>query len=251
MISLCTFGKLVFAGRNNSRKVAKQFKSVLDHTCLKAIMTRFNHFNEHGGAFVRMDDHVIHFERACLVGIFADLPAAAKLTLTGSSCNTCFLPRNRMAEPRTTADLRTWDNMNDKAAAFRARIAAGEGVTAVSDEAKKMGVNYLVRSAFSIPPSGINPIGPDSDLDNPWGCSPAVFLHAMEAGTLMKYEECTWRLRRVVELTSIVRRCTWLVPIIQTLKLEPWRYYRSRMAFLHTSTLASRWTDTNAVQLRG
>jgi hypothetical protein len=191
MISLCTFGKLVFAGKNNSRTVAKQFKSVLDHICLKAIMTRFNDFNEHGGAFVRMDDHVVHFERACLVGIFADLPAAAKLTLTGSSCNTCFLPVNRMAEPRATADLRTWDNMNDKAAAFRARIAAGEGVTAVSKEAKKIGVNFLVRSAFSIPPSGINPIGPDPDLDHPWGCAPPVFLHAMEAGTLMKLCETT------------------------------------------------------------
>ena len=202
MISLCTFGKLVFAGRNNSRKVAKQFKSVLDHTCLKAIMTRFNHFNEHGGAFVRMDDHVIHFERACLVGIFADLPAATKLLLTGSSCNTCFLPRNQMAEPNTTADLRTWDNMNDKAAAFRARIAAGEGVTAVSDEAKKMGVNYLVRSAFSIPTSGINPIGPDSDLDNPWGCSPAVYLHAMEAGTLMKLCETT--LNYIIQKSAIL-----------------------------------------------
>ena len=61
MISLCTFGKLVFAGRNNGRKAAKMFKSFLDHTCLKAIMSRFNHFNEHGGAFVRMNDHLVHF----------------------------------------------------------------------------------------------------------------------------------------------------------------------------------------------
>jgi hypothetical protein len=80
MISMCAFGKLVFAGHNNGRLAAKKFKSVLDHTCLKAILSRFHHFNERGGAFVRMSDTIVHFERACLVGIFADLPAAMKLT---------------------------------------------------------------------------------------------------------------------------------------------------------------------------
>ena len=191
MISLCTFGKLVFSGRNNTRKVAKLFKSKLDHICLRAILSRFHHFNERGGAFVRMNNQIIHFERACLVGIFADLPASTKLTLTGSSCNTCFLPRDRMAEPYATATKRTWENMNAKRDEFLARIAAGESKTTVSDEAKKIGVNYHVKSAFAIPRSGINPIGPDPELDSPWGCSPAVYLHAMEAGTLMKVCEGT------------------------------------------------------------
>ena len=137
MISLCTFGKLVFAGKNNGHKAAKMFKSFLDHTCLKAIMSRFNHFNAKGGAFVRMNDDVVHFERACLVGIFADLPAATKLTLTGSACNTCFMPMSSMADPNASYPIRTWDTMNAARNSFIARLRAGEGVTKISAEAKK------------------------------------------------------------------------------------------------------------------
>ena len=191
MISLCTFGKLIFAGKNNTKKAAKAFKRVLDHTCLRAILSRFHHFNEHGGAFVRMNGSIIHFERACLVGIFADLPAAMKLTLTGSSCNTCFLPRDRMAEPNASASLRTWDNMKLAKSEYLARIASGETATTVLDEAKKYGVDCYVKSAFAIPRSGINPIGPDPNFDNPWANCPPVFLHGMESGTLMKVPETT------------------------------------------------------------
>jgi hypothetical protein len=210
MISLCTFGKLVFAGKNNGRQAAKSFKSFLDHTCLKAILSRFNHFNERGGAFVRMNDDVIHFERACLVGIFADLPAAMKLTLTGSSCNTCFLPASRMADPYPSAPLRTWARMNKAKAEFLARIESGETATSVLAEAKQIGVNCYCKSAFSIPRSGINPIGPDPDLDSPWSCVPPVFLHGMEAGTLMRLSETGlhYVIRRAGELDiSVTAAC--------------------------------------------
>jgi hypothetical protein len=186
MISMCTFGKLVFAGRNNGRSAAKRFKSQLDHICLRAILSRFHHFNQRGGAFVRMGDDVVHFERACLVGIFADLPAATKLLLTGSSCNTCFLPENRMAEPHATAPLRTWANMEEACSHFKGRIEAGEPASRIDAEAKRIGVNYTVKSAFAIPRHGMNPIGPDPDVDNPWSNCPPVYLHGMEAGTLMK-----------------------------------------------------------------
>jgi hypothetical protein len=193
MISMCTFGKLVFSGKNNTRNAAKIFKNVLDHTCLKAIMSRFHHFNERGGAFVRMQDQMVHFERACLVGIFADLPAAMKLTLTGSSCNTCYLSKDRMADADATAPLRTWQNMDARKAEFKQRIEAGEAATGVLNEAKKIGVNCHVKSAFAIPRCGINPIGPDPNLDNPWSCCPPVYLHGMEMGTLMKVAESTLR----------------------------------------------------------
>ena len=193
MISMCTFGKLVFAGKNNTSTAAKHFKSVLDHTCLKAIMGRFNKFNEQGGAFVRMNGELVHFERACLVGIFADLPAARKLTLTGSSCNACFLPVSEMAVPFATAPLCTWENMDAACAEFKARVAAGESKSAVMLEAKRIGVNFCIKSAFSIPASGINPLGADPNLDNPFANAPPVFLHGMDAGTLMKIAETTLR----------------------------------------------------------
>jgi hypothetical protein len=191
MISMCTFGKLVFAGKNNTKVAAKAFKTVLDHTCLKAIMSRFHQFNKRGGAFVCMQDEIVHFERACIVGIYADLPAAMKLMLTGSSCNTCFLPKNRMAEFDATAPLRTWANMAERKSAFLERMIAGESTTSVVTDAKKIGVNLYVQSAFSIPSSGINPIGPCPNLDNPWNCTPPVYLHGMEMGTLMKSCEGT------------------------------------------------------------
>jgi hypothetical protein len=157
MISMCTFGKLIFAGKNNTKKAAKVFKSVLDHTCLKAILSRFHHFNDHGGAFVRMNGEIVHFERACIVGIFADLPAAMKLTLTGSSCNTCYMPRNEMAVANATAPMRTWDNMLQAKSDFLARIASGETATTVLTEAKKIGVNCTVKSAFAIPATELTP----------------------------------------------------------------------------------------------
>ena len=188
---MCTFGKFVYAGENNNRQAAKRFKTVLDHTCLRAILSRFHHFNQRGGAFVRMQDQMIHFERACMVGIFADLPAATKLTLTGSSCNTCFMPRDQMAVPHAIAPLRTWENMAVEKTRFLDRIDNGEPRTVVLDEAKRIGVNCHVVSAFAIPPSGINPIGPDPQLDHPWGCCPPVFLHGMESGTLMKVCEAS------------------------------------------------------------
>ena len=185
MISLCTFGKLVFAGKNNGRQAAKAFKSVLDHTCIRAIMSRFHHFNTRGGAFVRMNGAIVHFERVCLVGVFADLPAVMKLTLTGSSCNTCFLPKDQMADAGASAPLRTWDNMAEAKAGFLQRIAAGEPKTTVLAEARRIGVNCYVTSAFAIPPGGMNPIGPCRNFDTPWSNCPPVYLHGMEAGTLI------------------------------------------------------------------
>ena len=94
-------------------------------------MSRFHHFNERGGVFARMNNEIIHFERACLVGVFADLPAVMKLTLTGSSCNTCFMPKEQMADPNASAPMRTWENMTAAKNGFLDRIAAGESATTV------------------------------------------------------------------------------------------------------------------------
>ena len=96
-----------------------------------------------------------------------------------------------MAEAHATAPIRTWANMERAKSEFQARIAAGEAASTVCAEANRIGVNYAVRSAFAIPPSGINPIGPDPNLDNPWSCCPPVFLHGMEAGTLLKLAYCS------------------------------------------------------------
>jgi hypothetical protein len=45
MISMCTFGKLEFAGQNKGRVAAKKFKQLLDHASLRAIASRFDAFN--------------------------------------------------------------------------------------------------------------------------------------------------------------------------------------------------------------
>ena len=96
-----------------------------------------------------------------------------------------------MADPNASAPLRTWENMEAEKTRFLARIASGEPSSTVVQEAKRIGVNLYVKSAFAVPRSGINPIGPDPNLDHPWGNCPPVFLHGMEAGTLMKIAETT------------------------------------------------------------
>jgi hypothetical protein len=101
------------------------------------------------------------------------------------------MTKNLMADPHATAPLRTWANMNEAKEGFLRRIASGEPATTVLAEATKIGVNCYVKSAFSIPSSGINPIGPNPDLDNVHAACPPVFLHGMEAGTLMKLAETT------------------------------------------------------------
>jgi hypothetical protein len=99
MISLCTFGQLQLAGNNKNRVAAKKFKKLLDHISLKAVLSRYHAFNARGGALVKLQDgEIVHFERACVVGMCADLPAARKLLLTGSACNTCFLTKDEMGE---------------------------------------------------------------------------------------------------------------------------------------------------------
>jgi hypothetical protein len=96
-----------------------------------------------------------------------------------------------MAVYGATAPLRTWDNMSAAKAGFKQRIVMGESESSIYDEAKRIGVNINVKSAFAVPRSGINPIGPNPNLDNPWSCCPPVFLHGMEAGTLMKVPDTT------------------------------------------------------------
>ena len=91
-----------------------------------------------------------------------------------------------MAVPHAIAPLRTWGNMTAEKTRFLDRIADGEPRSVVLEEAKKIGVNCHVVSAFAIPPSGIIPIDSDPQLDHPWGCCPPIFLHGMESGTLMK-----------------------------------------------------------------
>ena len=76
--------------------------------------------------------------------------------------------------------------MEEHYSQFKARIEAGEPAGRIRTEAARIGVNFVVKSAFAIPASGINPIGPDPDVDNPWSTCPPVFLHGMESGTLMK-----------------------------------------------------------------
>ena len=193
MVSMCTFGKLQFAGRNNGRVAAKRFKARLDHVPLKAILSRYHSFNRNGGALVPLHGGAVHFRCACVVAMYADLPAARKLLLTGSACNTCYLPWNEMGTPGAFAPLRTWGTMLHKRACFLDRIEAKEDETAadVRQEAKLTGVELEIENALLTPPGDMNVIGPCDDLDNPCSACPPVFLHGMECGTLMKLVAAT------------------------------------------------------------
>ena len=192
VISVCTFGKIPFAGKNKNKVAAKKFKATLEHISLRAMIMRFDAFNEGGGALVPMNGTIIHFERAAIVAVYADLPAAMKVCLTGSACNTCYLPLPRMAEPNPNPEYRTWPCMDSKRQAFLARVNAKDGETAtdVIKEAKAIGVDLNTVNAFR-PRGAPNVIGPCPLLDNPWSATPPVFLHGMESGTSMKLVHAT------------------------------------------------------------
>ena len=91
-----------------------RFKELLDHVSLRAILSRYHAFNNDGGTLVKMNGNIIHFEYACVIAMYADLPAARKLLLTGSACNTCFVPHTEMGDITATAPMRTWANMEAK-----------------------------------------------------------------------------------------------------------------------------------------
>jgi len=189
MISLCTFGQLPLAGNNKNRVAAKKFKKLLDHISLKAVLSRYHAFNARGGALVKLQDgEIVHFEHACVVGMHADLPAARKLLLTGSACNTCFLTKNEMGDVNATKELRTWENMALAEEEMKWRIAERDGETpsAVRADARRHGIELDVVNAFKTPEGAMNLIGPNDDLDNPFSATPPVFLHGFECGLLMK-----------------------------------------------------------------
>jgi hypothetical protein len=73
------------------------------------------------------------------------------------------------------------------------RRAEQEDETAgdVSKIARQLGINLDVSNAFRTPPGGMNVIGPDDDLDNPWSACPPVYLHGFLSGTLMKLVAAT------------------------------------------------------------
>ena len=194
MISLCTFGQIQLAGNNNNRVAAKKFKKLLDHISLKAILSRYHAFNAGGGALVKLQDgEIVHFEYACIVGIYADLPAARKLLLTGSACNTCFVTKNEMGDVNASKELRTWENMAIAEKEMRRRIAERDGETAseVRADARRHGIELDVENAFKTPDGAMNLIGPNDDLDNPFSAAPPVFLHGFEMGLLMKLVEAS------------------------------------------------------------
>ena len=193
MAPLCTFGKLKFAGMNNRRKAAQRFKKYLDHVSLNAILSRYRSFNRNGGALVPMHGGVVHFRYACVVALYADIPAARKLLMTGSACNTCYLPCSRMGTPGACAAMRTWRNTTEKREAFLRRIEQKDGETAedVRREANVIGVELDTANAFETPEGDMNIIGPCDDVDNPFAACPPVFLHGMECGTLMKLVSAT------------------------------------------------------------
>jgi hypothetical protein len=63
----------------------------------------------------------------------------------------------------------------------------GETAGDVDKEARDLGINLDVTNAFKTPEGGVNVIGPDPDLDNPWSACPPVFLHGFLSGTIMMH----------------------------------------------------------------
>jgi hypothetical protein len=220
-------------------------------------------FNARGGALVKLQDgEIVHFERACIVGMHADLPAARKLLLTGSACNTCFLAKDEMGDVNATKELRTWENMALAEEEMRWRIAERDGETpsAVRADARRHGIELDVVNAFKTPEGAMNLIGPNDDLENPFSATPPVFLHGFECGLLMKLVAVS--MLHLVKLgqaagrneTAVSREVDACCSLVHTVKnaVPTWNWVPTlwsprRMASLTTFSRASRWTATNAL----
>jgi len=190
-VPVATFEKLQCSKSNRFLSAPTRFRKRLDQIYLRAISSCFDEFNRCGGAFVKTNGEIVHFQRAAIVAVYADLPAARKVALTGSACNVCFTPKNNMASG-TTATLRTFAAMAEKKQELLSMLDEAENQTAVKairKEATDLGVDLEVVTGFATRGGQLGIFGPDSELDHPWSALPAVFLHGMEAGTLVKLPE--------------------------------------------------------------
>ena len=188
-VSFGTFPKIRFPKCNRDLERVKLYLKRLRHSQLKAIYGCFTRFNNRGGSVVHLQTgSTLYLARAVILAIYGDYPAARKITLTGSACVQCFVPKDAMdvdngraaREPRTPRAMRK-----------RKRILllmSTTGTAACLENARKKALSAGVYLGV-VNGMGNNDnwvFGPDEDRDNVYQNSPQVSLHGMDEGLTSK-----------------------------------------------------------------
>jgi hypothetical protein len=170
----------------------KLFLKRLCYSQLNAFYGCFTRFNNRGGAVVQLQTGTpLYLARAVVLAIYGDFPAARKITLTGSACVQCFVPKDNMdvdngkaaREPRTRRGMTK-----------RKRILLLMSTTGTPGcrenafkKARSTGVDLLVDNGMHGADNDDNWVfGPDPALDNVYQNMPQVSPHGMDEGLTSK-----------------------------------------------------------------
>ena len=188
-VSFGTFPKVRFPPSNRGLEKVRIFMKAPRHSQLEAIYRCFSRFNERGGAAVMLQTGTpLYLARAVILAIYADFPAAAKITLTGSGCVQCFVPKEVMNVDNGNAarEPRTHRAMNKRKRVLLAMSTTGLKVDN-DKKARSAGVNLHVENGMQGSVNDPNWVfGPDPDLDNVYQNMPQVSLHGMDEGLTSK-----------------------------------------------------------------
>ena len=217
-VSFGTFPKVHFPPENRKLDKVKLFMKKMRHHHLKAIYNCFTRFNKRGGAIVHLQvpSHaippaqqtrpliffafpltlqtgpILYFARAVILAIYGDEPAAKKITLTGSGCVQCYVPKDAFnvdngIAARVPRDRRSMKKRK-RALLLMATSGAPQCAANALKKAKSAGVNLEVDNGMWGDDSVDNssPWGPDPSQDNVYQNMPQVTLHGMDEGLTAK-----------------------------------------------------------------
>ena len=169
----------------------KNFRRELYQAQLAAVRRCYDAFNAAGGCYLHLQTgELVYFARAVILAIYGDHPAVCKVSLTGSSCPSCFTPRDRMDQPPRYPNLPL---RTEAGVAKRKRFIDIMGHTGVRGanaralkKAKRLGVPMDVDSAFGLREGRPWLFGPSEILDSLYQALPQLTLHGFDEGLATK-----------------------------------------------------------------
>mgnify|MGYP006950420915 FL=1 len=181
---------------------------------MNAIYRCFTRFNDRGGAVVQLQTGThLYLARAVILAIYADFPAARKITLTGSGCVQCFVSEGQMSvdNGKAAREPRTRQAMSKRKR--KLLLMSTTGTTGCKEradkQAKSEGVDLLVTNGMQ---GGVNDtnciFGADPAEDNVWQNMPQVSLHGMDEGLTSKLNLGCLR-AVVLELMEMPGKIKW------------------------------------------
>jgi hypothetical protein len=213
-VSFGTFPKVRFPACNRDLDKVKLFLKRLRHSQLNAIYGCFTRFNNRGGAVVTLQTGTpLYLARAVVLAIYGDFPAARKITLTGSACVQCYVPKDNMDVDNGKAAR---EPRNPRGMKKRKRILLLMSTTGTPQcranafkKARASGVDILVDNGMHGADNDDNWVfGPDPDLDNVYQNMPQVSLHGMDEGLTSKLNIGCLR-AVIVELMETPGKIKW------------------------------------------